>query len=93
MEQPIEKYVAKIQAQGMVAPERAVAVRRLCLCVLVHSNERIVDDEVVVREAKDSCAVWFTDPDSPLCPDCVAAGHEDLPHVSYVEVERLRAKP
>ena len=95
MEQPDERLIRNI-----APPVREEPIPHRCLCVLLldfpTEDVEIVDGKAcIVRHTqtmRDACVATHLDPDSPLCPSCMAAGHLDLPHVSYTEVQATRIK-
>jgi hypothetical protein len=94
MEQPeIERLTRGVTVQ------RAQKVSHRCLCVLLveqpcNEVEVLPDGKVGIRQhirvARDACTGWSDIPDSPLCRDCIAAGHDVQNHVPYTEVQASR---
>ena len=65
-------------------PTRQAPVQRRCLCVLIEGTTQ--DGTPLLN----SCASTMTNPDAPMCMDCMDAGHEHRDRVPYAEVMAAR---
>lgn len=79
----------------MEQPIRTNPTMHRCACRLIHEGTMTMmnpDDGTTFEMPRplDICGAIAANPDSPLCQECIYAGHEDLPHVPYADVIRER---